>query len=181
MAARKTSSYIKKRFSQFIAGNQMKNYNCGKIWMFRVLLVIIGVEDCHFQRQYWRKYSGWTPLSVWKVCSHPVWKKLPSALRETSVSHDGGLIKGPLIRPHNTIVLCWSEGFQGDPHWGRETPQSLGQLYVWSWLFFQFGFWYKFVSLLLLWCSVQVLMATRLTLLHWNELYSRAYSFPKSN
>jgi len=59
----------------------------------------------------------------------PNLKKLKLAVRE----HNGGPIKGPL-KLLNAVVLWWSKGSLS-LHDG-ERYQSLGQLYVWSLLFF---------------------------------------------
>ena len=55
--------------------------------------------------------------------------------RETGISrHNGWPIKG-LLKPLNTILL-WCTGVFSGPH-DADRRQSLGQLYVWSLLFFQ--------------------------------------------
>ena len=64
--------------------------------------------------------------------------KLTLAVRETGVSrHNGIQLRNPL-KPHNTLVLWWSNGFQKalncDPMMPRDA-MSFGQLYVWSLLF----------------------------------------------
>ena len=50
--------------------------------------------------------------------------KITPAVREASVSrHNGGKLRTPLRYLH-TIVLRWSEGFQGGPELGRHTVET---------------------------------------------------------
>ena len=65
--------------------------------------------------------------------SNPDWKKVTLAVREAGVSrHNGGSIE-ILLKLLNTIVLWWSDGFQGTrngPTWCLDTPVSQTPLVV---------------------------------------------------
>ena len=77
-------------------------------------------------------------VDIRKWPNKPRREYLTLAARETGVSrHNGDPIKGPPCSL-NAIVLWWSRNFYLRPH-DAEGRQSLGQIHVWSRLFFLSG------------------------------------------
>ena len=80
--------------------------------------------------------------------------------REYGVSrHHGGSFEGPSLKPLNTIVPWWSEGFRRSPQLGPHDTkrcQSLEQLHAWSLLFFPVWFFVSEIEYLIFWILYRI-------------------------